>query len=345
MNVTLQQTAQGWAFSSEAALENFVWNNLHSLLGYTPLERQYVCNGEVCDILAIMDDRSLVILELKNVEDRYLIQQLTRYYANLIEEKPFAAQINYSLPVELVALAPGYHRHNLIDRQYSKLDFRLWQFSVIEQQAIWSLQLTALDNPQIRTITIPYERPAIELDSDVPEPPPLLINWLGGYSRVEQEGILSLRRQLLSGRSNVKEMVERNRICYGSGKTRLCAELIFQPSKQRPVLFLWLPTPASSSRFARKQVIGRLRIWTDERGIAHVGHVAEGLGKMKTKEEWMQLPKEKRPRGITEGLSYKSHTPVEIETYLNLCFRDRGGVPQKSTWEILADLALDAWRL
>lgn len=344
MNVTLQQTAQGWAFSSEAALENFVWNNLHSLLGYTPLERQYVCNGEVCDILAVADDRSLVILELKNVEDRYLIQQLTRYYASLIEEKPFAAQINYSLPVELVAITPGYHRHNLVDRQYSKLDFRLWQFSVVEQQAIWSLQLTALDSQQIRAIPISYERPTVNLDPDIPEPPTLLINWLSGCSPVEQEGILSLRRRLLSDK-RIKEMVERNRIGYGSGKTRLCAELIFQPSKQRPVLFLWLPTPSSSIHSSRKRVIGRLRVWADKRGVTHVGHVAEGLGKMRTKEEWMQLPEEKRPRGISESLSHKSHTPVKIHIYFKIYFRDRGEVPQKSNWEILADLALDAWRL
>jgi RecB family endonuclease NucS len=44
----------------------------------------------VCDILAIDAQHQLHILELKNSEDRYLIQQLTRYYANLQEVKPFA---------------------------------------------------------------------------------------------------------------------------------------------------------------------------------------------------------------------------------------------------------------
>jgi len=85
----LRKTGQGWKFSSEAALEDFVWATLKQLLGLAPLKRQYSVKGEVCDILAIDSNQKLVVIELKNAEDRYLVQQLTRYYDNLLEEKPF----------------------------------------------------------------------------------------------------------------------------------------------------------------------------------------------------------------------------------------------------------------
>ncbi|MBR8836968.1 MAG: DUF91 domain-containing protein [Stigonema ocellatum SAG 48.90 = DSM 106950] len=62
---------------------------------------------EFCDILALDENKQLVIIELKNDEDRYIIQQLTRYYDNLVDERPFAQQIKYNEPVRLIAIAPS----------------------------------------------------------------------------------------------------------------------------------------------------------------------------------------------------------------------------------------------
>lgn len=104
--VALRETSTGWEFASEAALEKFIWGSLPELFGVTPLKQQHIANGEVCDILAVDSAGGLIVLELKNVEDRYLIQQLTRYYANLLAEKPFQAEVNYSRPVRLIAIAP-----------------------------------------------------------------------------------------------------------------------------------------------------------------------------------------------------------------------------------------------
>jgi RecB family endonuclease NucS len=99
----LRKTGAGWEFASVAALEDFIWENLQQLLGFTPLKRQYTVKNEVCDILALDEQNQLVIIELKNAEDRYVIQQLTRYYDNLLDEKPFLEQIDYSQPVRLIA--------------------------------------------------------------------------------------------------------------------------------------------------------------------------------------------------------------------------------------------------
>ncbi|MGB2926847.1 MAG: hypothetical protein WBB82_16220, partial [Limnothrix sp.] len=130
----LRQTESGWEFPSETTLEKFVWENLSESLNIEKLAQQYVCNGERCDILGLRRNGQLVIVELKNIEDRYIIQQLTRYYANLLEDQPFSDQIDYSLPIELIAIAPNYHRHNLIDQKYSRLDFKLLNFVLKVQE-------------------------------------------------------------------------------------------------------------------------------------------------------------------------------------------------------------------
>ncbi|WP_411908711.1 endonuclease NucS domain-containing protein [Nostoc sp. MS1] len=61
----LRKTSAGWDFASVAALEDFIWDNLQQLLGFTPLKRQYIVKNEVCDILALDEQQQLVILELK----------------------------------------------------------------------------------------------------------------------------------------------------------------------------------------------------------------------------------------------------------------------------------------
>jgi RecB family endonuclease NucS len=78
-----------WKFQSELFLENFVWETLESLLNLKPLARQLYLSNQICDILTIDEKQQLTIVELKNTEDRYLIQQLTRYYAAIQEHQPF----------------------------------------------------------------------------------------------------------------------------------------------------------------------------------------------------------------------------------------------------------------
>lgn len=339
--ITLCKKIDKWDFVSEAALENFFWANLEQLLDLIPLKRQYICRGEICDIIAVDDQKGLAILELKNVEDRYLIPQLTRYYANLIEEKPFAQEINYSRPVRLIGVTPAYHRHNLIDAEYSRLDFELLQFLIVEDSENFYFKLQDREQKYIaRSCQISYQPiKQFQVKEDIPEPPDQLIQWLGGCTKEEQEGFLKIRSKILSCSPRMKEMVEKRVIQYGSGKTRLCAEICFQTRMQKPILFLWLPTP-SSYRLTRpkKFMIGRLRIWTNGQTISHVGHVPERFGKMKTKAEWEQVPLEKR-RYLKDNLSSRSHFPCEVEGYLEC----RNSSEMPDFWEALSDLAIKKW--
>ena len=144
--INLKKTGERWDFPSEAALEDFAWANLPQLLGLTPLKRQYFINGQICDILALGKNQQLVVLELKNTEDRYIVKQLTRYYHALLEEKPFSKEINYEQPIRLVAIAPSFHRDNYIDRKYNHLSIEFLQFKLLADDDKCYLQVKNLDN-------------------------------------------------------------------------------------------------------------------------------------------------------------------------------------------------------
>lgn len=313
-NVSLRKVFDGWEFSSELALENFIWERLEDLLQLKPFQRQYAVMGEVCDILALTPERQLVILELKNTEDRYIIQQLTRYHANLLEEKPFPDSIDYEKPIRLIAIAPTFHRHNCIDRQYSRLTFEFIQVKVTQTDQYY-LELHREDEAAaVIKAALPFQELDLkEQPNDLPEIPEQLLRWLGACSAADQQAILKARQQILTFHPRMQEMVSKTSIQYGTGKTKLCAEICFQKSQQQTILFLWLPLPNCWNIAERPERIGRLRIWMTGETATHVGHVPSGLGKMRLEEEWRALPKSKWPRqNLIWSLSANSMTPVLV---------------------------------
>jgi RecB family endonuclease NucS len=335
--IVLHQTSSGWVFANEAVLEKFVWENLQQIFGLSPLRRQYTSKGEICDILAVDADNGLVILELKNAEDRYLVQQLTRYYSNLLEEKPFLQEVDYSRPVRLISIAPIYHRHNLIDRKYNRLNIDFFMFSIVSDNEEFYLSLQDFEQDSIyKKHPIPYQPIEKFLLEGVSEPPELLIKWLGACTKEEQEGFLKVRSRMLSCNQGIKEFVNKKTIHYGVGKSKLCAEICLQHKTQIPILFLWLPTP-STYLWRSKRTRGRLRIWTDGQRISHVGHVPDGFGKMRTKHEWEQVPPELHPRNFTMGLTSHSQTPLEISIYLKY----HNDSEKADFWDTLSTLAIE----
>lgn len=150
----LKKIGKEWKFESEVALEDFVWANLDCLLKLDTLKRQYAANGEVCDILARDENGRLVVLELKNTYDRYIVQQLTRYYDNLLNEQPLKQEINYELPVRLIAIAPIFHSHNWIDRKYHKLDLEFISFTIYQENNFIYLNFKNLDTEDVSQVKI-----------------------------------------------------------------------------------------------------------------------------------------------------------------------------------------------
>jgi Endonuclease NucS len=129
-------------FKSESELEKFVYGHLDELLALQPIAKQYRISSDICDILAVDDRQRLSIIELKNVEDRYIVQQLTRYYESLVQEKPFSDLVNYENDIRLIAITPSFHQHNLVDRKYTKLGIEFWSFDIAQIKGTKNISFT-----------------------------------------------------------------------------------------------------------------------------------------------------------------------------------------------------------
>jgi RecB family endonuclease NucS len=260
--VNLKKTGERWDFPSEAVLEDFAWANLPQLLGLTPLKRQYSINNQFCDILALGKNKQLVVLELKNTEDRYIVQQLTRYYHALLEEKPLFEEINYEQAIRLIAIAPSFHRNNYTDRKYNHLSIEFLQFQLLTDNDKCYVQIKDLDNEKVSQVEILYqEKPSEAL---IPDAPRKLLNFLAKCNEIDRNAILKIRHKILSFDNHMKEVVEANSIEYGKGKSYPCAEIYLDKSKDgsncRPYLFLRLPDPDP----LHKPGILRMRVQNDE---------------------------------------------------------------------------------
>jgi RecB family endonuclease NucS len=183
----------------------------------------------------------LVILELKNGEDRYVVPQLTRYYDALLEEKPFSDKIDYSQPVQLIAIAPTFHRDNFTDKKHHRLSIEFWQFQVLEEASAFYCQVQRLDANQTWRLPIPFQ--PTQSERSIPSPPRKLQNLLANSDAAERSSILKIRHTLLSFDERIQEIVTPTCIFYGKGKNKPSAELRRGQHSEKPALFLWLPHP------------------------------------------------------------------------------------------------------
>ena len=251
------QTGQQWHFDSELALEEVVWRNLPHLLQVEPLQRQFNVEGKVCDLLAVDSAGQLVIIELKNTEDRYIAQQLTRYYDALrhADKLPFTADTSHP---RLVAIAPSFHTDTLIDCRYSTLDIALLTFRLAATDHDITLSLHDASGTQLSALHLPEVLNVAKPEIEVPEPPRKLLNWLSHSRPEEYDWVMQMRSQILGFDPRMREVVESNRIIYGKGKSKPCCEL----RKERPAdvayraisYFLWLPHPEYRPHVIRMMV-------------------------------------------------------------------------------------------
>lgn len=268
-----------WSFTSEFGLEEFLWAHLAPLLTLTPLARQYIIKGQVCDILAVTANRQLAILELKNEEDRYVVPQLTRYYASIKQEQPFPDQVDYRQPIKLIAIAPSFHLHNEIDRTYSRLSFDFWRFQVHESDSKITFHLHATETDQPHRVAIPPDyhgslRPGEPQDNlvapSVPSRPPKSLRLLLDALEPEQQDyVLALREKILEFDESMAEVGRTVRTQYGLRKggseifkKHLCAELILERFQQFKSVSLSLMLPYPKREFKRRTLQGYVKGFT-----------------------------------------------------------------------------------
>lgn len=287
--MSIIKSGQAWQFRTELELEEIIWRNLPELLNLQPIKRQFSVAGQYCDLLAVGSSNQLTIIELKNAEDRYIVQQLTRYYDALINLKRSLPGVDTNIPVQLLAIAPSFHADTLTDLKYSTLAVELLTFQIEPVYGNLNLVLFDAAGCQLSALQlqngIAISQPAIEIN----DPPRKLLNWLSHSPESEFDWVMKMRSQLLRFDPRMKEIVDGQRILYGKGKSKPCCELkkrkndICSPKGPRLEYFLWLPDPENKPHVIKMQV---------EMGIStkNVAWMAYGKRGYRSGSPW-QFPK------------------------------------------------------
>lgn len=264
----LTQIESWWCFASEAELEDFVWANLQSIFGLSPLKRQFSIAGQFIDILATDQNQNLTIIELKNTEDRHIIQQLTRYFELISSSHDIDLNSTKNSKVRLIGIMPSIHHINKLDCKYHKLDFELYNFSISTCEQVFYWQLNQLD--------VKIEIPVWTKTEDLPIKPPSrdFLKLIHKFCRSNSiDHILKIREMILSSDSRLKEIQERGIFRYGSAKNKACAEIHIKSRKfSGGCLLLKLPdTTYPSQQKLRLFYISHSQDYSQFDGIAWMG--------------------------------------------------------------------------
>lgn len=328
-SAALRKTGSGWEFASEEALEDFVEVHLQSLLGLTVIKRQFTVNEQRCDIIAVDENKRLVVLELKNGEDRYVVQQLTRYYDALLEHKPFADRVDYAQPVRLIAIAPKFHRDNFTDRKYHGLFFQFLQFAIVLSEDNLNLQLKDVDAEHIAQVEITYQQ--TESTDNIPNPPREFRNLLKKFIDDEQQVIGRIREKILRFDTRMQEIIGSQSISYGKGKSKLCAQICVDRRAGegyiRPALMLWLPLSPCRDNCNR---VGRMALYNRKLNDAL------SLSKI---DEYSYL--RHWPVGSRYSASDGQVQTWDLKHYVNEIGKQKN---ESHALDFLVDLSLEKWR-
>lgn len=283
---SIQESAnEKYRFENESVLEDFVWDNLNALFNAAPLRRQHHVNGNYCDILAVGEKGNLVIVELKNDEDRYVVQQITRYYHQLIQEKPYQDKVDYQQPIELLVVSPYFHADNLTDRIYHKLKIDFVQFSLTDIDGEIIFKANYLDQEDVIEAKVPRHLPRPKQTSTIVEIPPVprtLNTALAKCKNINPDLILIAREKILKFDDRIQEIkLSPGDFLYGKGKSKPCAQMTVKKeslvgSSEYQLHFgLWLPISLYSS-FELHERVTRI--------------IVPGLGVERKKEDLLNFP-------------------------------------------------------
>ncbi|MBD2261260.1 DUF91 domain-containing protein [Pseudanabaena sp. FACHB-2040] len=358
----LRRIAVGWKFESEALLEDFFRSNLSQILGLKVVGQQYYIDSQVCDLIAVSKTGQLPIIGLKNCEDRYVVQQLTRYFDAVLEKKPFQEIADYAQPIRLLAIAPSFHKDNHTDLKYSRLTIELLRFHITEWGAGFTFKLHHLVTGENWNATVPYQ--LTQSERNLPSPPKSLLTMLAKCSETDRAGVMALREKLLTFDRRMQELTGSGSISYGKSTSHLCAELGYDSQWKGIALFLWLPHRVRLH--GGQEIIARMRMWTAWVTASDLAHVPSAIGRTITVDEWREgklpplnkvLPKGKffqeqydtfpgwkeqyitTRSGALRNSHYKSGLAMTFEVYKKLARK-----PEMSNQlEVMVHTALEVW--
>ncbi|EAW34989.1 hypothetical protein L8106_21804 [Lyngbya sp. PCC 8106] len=363
----LRKSREGWEFENEAALESFVWKNLSSLLGLKPLKQQHRVRGEVCDILAIDPCQRLIILEVKNSEDRYIVQQLTRYYDNLLEQQPLSSEIDYTQSIRLIAIAPDFHQDSFIDLKYHTLDLELLKFQIIQTENRVYFTLNTIQEAMISKIIISYPEEYIINPENVPNPkilprsPKALLNLIEKDSVEKQNIVLDIREKILRFDEMMGESSTEVTIGYGKRKSKTqlyrgyhtrCVEFhrdqywvsVDQSLDDPDVVVhktdIW-GEPLDESQYSYSKKIVKIELFL-YLPFPHDETNQRMIKVLVQTNDWKTVSGIVLPSRYKEP--WKAGTSYLFEQYLNLYYKMTGKLVESNSLQIWIDLALDEWK-
>ncbi|MBD2205226.1 hypothetical protein H6G33_06265 [Calothrix sp. FACHB-1219] len=234
-------------FQSEMDLEDYIEENFEKI--FTDLilvKRQFGIKMQRCDLLCSHKiSKQPVLIELKNEEDRGLVSQLIRYRKALLLEMPFENIIDYSLPVNLIAIAPIFHEDNYTDKESSKFEDNIYfyEFSLElnNQSGLFKIDDCVYDIPY-PIFGLSKNRADDELSNITL--PAFTSNFRSKLPQECKYDFTNLRA-LLMAQPNVKEMVSTTyrKVLYGTGEGQNHKKIAEITNTGKGIyLFLWLPT-------------------------------------------------------------------------------------------------------
>jgi hypothetical protein len=233
-------------FESEKDLESYLDDQFEYIFpGLALLARQYTMSNQRCDLLCYKRiNKQGVIVEIKNQIDRYVVPQLVRYRKILLLQQPFADLVDYSLPLELIAIAPKFHEDNYTDKEACKFEenIHFLDFSLSHQNGSGELKILG----KIHNINFPIAG-LNALDPDAPSQHYSLLPDIGFFKGDLPQSVRSdfiklhslFMRQLM-----VKHWATNSsRILYSTGKGVNSKKLAEITNTSRGLyLYLWLPS-------------------------------------------------------------------------------------------------------
>ncbi len=249
-------TANALRFQSEEDLEIYIENHFDELFpDLDLLQRQFRSHNQRYDLLCRnKHNHQAVLLELKNEEDRGIIWQLVRYRHLILSKRPFPEQIDYSYPIELIAIAPSFNEDSLIDKAACKFEdnIKLLKFSFAVENK--SLQMGERNHSipySITGLSSEIKSNAIPNFTQIYNEAPALARLLQNIPQENRDDFWYLRSLFLA-QSKVKEIVNSlgSRVFYATSNregSRTLAEI--GVSDKQISLFLYLPSRHSGMGF------------------------------------------------------------------------------------------------
>jgi hypothetical protein len=236
-------------FESEQDLESYIEDRFEDIFpGLTLLSRQYTSQNQRCDLICTKkSNKQLVIIELKNQIDRYIIAQLIRYRKALLLEQPFVGLLDYSLPIELIAIAPKFHEDNYTEKEACKFEenIHLLTFNIELQNETSKFKILG----QEHDINFPICG-LLDANTNFPTQNHLLTPEIGFFASRLSESHTNCDRDFLLLHSlfmrqpMVKHwMTNSKKILYSTGKGENSKKLAEITNTSRGIyLYLWLPS-------------------------------------------------------------------------------------------------------